>query len=705
MIVKSYPATAAERKVRLEESAVLLKEKFVGISEQIDKLLLKVKYWYLYPERLTRPTIINLWGPTGVGKTDLIRDLKGLLGFNDAYAEIMFSDHEGDHSFSDDVYDQCAKASAGVPAIVVLDEFQRYATKDDKGTPIRGLGYKDVWQVLSDGLLVDSERRSTFVGLFGTFGWYPRVGFVDHSVLPANDPDSTANTLSAGEDTDVVAGIKISQASEERWGFSVCSTDALRYRDPAGPSYINRWTAQSQGQIDTLVGYLRTAEKWLSSLGISTDGTVEGILTELAVKVKEKLPDQIFINKDYRKSLILVIGNLDSVYASSLHSDSPFIPADYYRAWSRDISVYDVKDSLSDLFFPEQVARLGNIHIIYPTLGEQHYRELIIRGVQLVADEASQDGHTVTVDDSVIDFVYRNGVYPLQGVRPVFTSIQDASSSLLAVLHDLDMPQGTHVLLTYSSESAEFIVFADDGTELGSCPCLGDRDKVMNALTANAEHMTYNAVHEAGHALMMYKHRGRVPLFCVITSDGAQTVDAFKCMDTFGTSIASSYGACGGIAAVEVMYGSDWVAGHEDDLQKLTQGLVGMVRRSGHANKLAEHIGMTQEYLEVPHLPRYGVNVGQHTVDSSGAQNDAKLVDAAYRYLLRQTVRECETHREAIVELATLLASNLFITGNYIKEIFDRHGVIPNEIKMITVADGEVGSHDTSSSLFSAPTE
>ena len=58
-----------------------------------------------------------------MGKTDLIRDLKGLLGFNDMYAEIMFSDHEGDHSFADKVYFQCVGISQGAQGIVVLDEF------------------------------------------------------------------------------------------------------------------------------------------------------------------------------------------------------------------------------------------------------------------------------------------------------------------------------------------------------------------------------------------------------------------------------------------------------------------------------------------------------------------------------------------------------------------------------------------------------
>jgi ATP-dependent Clp protease ATP-binding subunit ClpA len=81
----------AARKQTLEDARVQLKQHFVGIDETIDDLLNYIQIWYLMPEVLTRPIIVNLWGMTGIGKTDLVRRLVKCLSFQDRFVEIELS--------------------------------------------------------------------------------------------------------------------------------------------------------------------------------------------------------------------------------------------------------------------------------------------------------------------------------------------------------------------------------------------------------------------------------------------------------------------------------------------------------------------------------------------------------------------------------------------------------------------------------------
>lgn len=50
------------------------------------------------------------------------------------------------------------------------------------------------------------------------------------------------------------------------------------------------------------------------------------------------------------------------------------IDADIFRAFTEKITVVDVKQSLTRRFKPEQVARFGNMHLIYRALGKARTR-------------------------------------------------------------------------------------------------------------------------------------------------------------------------------------------------------------------------------------------------------------------------------------------------------------------------------------------
>lgn len=83
---------------------------------------------------------------------------------------------------------------------------------------------------------------------------------------------------------------------------------------------------------------------------------------------------------DYSRLLVFVCGNLDEMYEDVATSvDDCDSDADTFHSLTSKLSVTDVKQALNKRFKPEQVARLGNEHVIYPSLSRRAYEQLIER--------------------------------------------------------------------------------------------------------------------------------------------------------------------------------------------------------------------------------------------------------------------------------------------------------------------------------------
>src|SRR5271157_99496 len=143
----------AKRKKELEQVAKQLKTEFFGLDLIIDKVISSVYAWYVFPELIKRPVIVNLWGMTGVGKTQLVRRLSALLGFGSKFVEIQMDGTSGGSSFRQDsicsVLSNCI--DEGEAGILLLDELQRFRTVDDTGGDVKVDRFQDVWMLLSDG--------------------------------------------------------------------------------------------------------------------------------------------------------------------------------------------------------------------------------------------------------------------------------------------------------------------------------------------------------------------------------------------------------------------------------------------------------------------------------------------------------------------------------------------------------------------------
>ena len=132
MATKDFIKRIGERKGKLENVKKELKKKFIGIDGVIDKIIDNISLWYMTPEIQFRPLIVSLWGITGVGKTDLVRTLVNLLEFTDKFIEIQM-DMKLDYSRNIENYLESSGVDCNEPAILLLDEIQRYRTIDENG--------------------------------------------------------------------------------------------------------------------------------------------------------------------------------------------------------------------------------------------------------------------------------------------------------------------------------------------------------------------------------------------------------------------------------------------------------------------------------------------------------------------------------------------------------------------------------------------
>jgi hypothetical protein len=589
-------AQLAQRNRQLQDVAAQLKTELFGIDAIIDRVIDSVRAWYVLPELVSRPVIVCLWGLTGTGKTQLVRRLTQLLGFYDRFVEVQMD------GFSNGAGMRGAQSISGMlgrsgiregePGILALDEFQRFRTINAKRDEVRVERYQDVWALLSDGKLPPS--LSLLVDIESS---------IAEAAFDAERVDADADAAK------------------------------LRFK-------LRSWEAQELQRTLKLDMPLMEIMAWTPD--------------EVQARLRAFRDGQQQWETDYSRLLVFVCGNLDEMYEDLATSvDDCDSDADTFHAVTGKLSVIDVKQALNKRFKPEQVARLGNEHVVYPSLSRRAYEQLIEQGCDRYARETeARCGLRFDLTVSVREQIYANAVFPAQGTRPLFSSLHAilgaglSKAALWAIERGAQAGTEAGADVRLTADARGLIAHWRDESHAIAAPFEISRLRQRS----NADFRALLAVHEAGHGLVHALLFGRAPreikIHVASFEGGYNSYTSRKVWsrrnlrDYMCTSLA-------GRAAELLVFGADMSSsGAESDLRKAT----------GTAARMLRHLG-------------HGSRIGRSDVSASSDDNlctDVEASNAPIEALLQaehaRATGLIETHRGALLALVDELMAHGQVT-------------------------------------------
>jgi hypothetical protein len=588
------------RKQILENTRNELKTHFVGIDETIDDLLNYIQIWYLMPEILSRPIIVNLWGMTGVGKTDLVRRLVKCLNFQDRFVEIELSHTEGS-SWDSSVGSALNRNSIsdGKPAIVLFDEIQRFNTINADGTPVQSSKFTDFWELLSDGKLSKRVRDD-----------------LDYYIQ------------------DYLYQQKNIKKRKERGEEDVDENPAL--------GFYEAQNLKSMLQLDGEVS------------DIADMSQMQMIEQIRQAKQKKKVYEPI----DHSKTLLIISGNLDEAFSMATQIAESDVDADIFHAFTKKITMVDIKNALSKSFRPEQVARFGNIHLIYASLKKCDFEKLIEYEIdRIIATTKAKFDVTVKVDRSVHELVYRNGVFPVQGVRPVFSSLVDILETNLAkFLFTALLRSEKNIDIIYDFDKSQ--ITAQIGYQLEEIPFTGRIDKIRQS---NLEATVANiSVHESGHAVAYMVLFGLAPLQLkskLASSYAGGFTFPHQIYETKENLVRQIKIYLAGGLAEDIMFGDKLASvGRIHDREQATKITIDYIRRYGFDDE-----------FQANYTLEYG-----HSMEMKATDNDVEKMIAR---LVSETRELLAFNKPLLQELSIKLSESGNLTAVEVAEIGIKHGL------------------------------
>ncbi|MBP7952172.1 MAG: AAA family ATPase [Sphingorhabdus sp.] len=588
------------RKATLERARIFLKEEFIGIDRIIDGLIEYIHVWYLAPDLLTRPIILNLWGMTGVGKTDLIRKLVKFLGYQERFAEIELSNIDGTNWISSvtQMLEQ-QELNDGKPAIILFDEIQRFNTLDDEGKPLPQTKFTDFWELLSDGKLAKKSKDE--------------LDFHMASFM-ANAKDIKKRQLRGDEGVD---------------------------EDPIVDIY--------------------RAQQMKKALRLDSELNEVAMMTErdmLALIMNARSKKVIFEPVDHARSLIIVSGNLDEAFDMATQTAEADVDADIFHAFTEKITDVDIKNALSKKFRPEQVARFGNMHLIYTSLKKCDFEALIAREIRRIERRTlDKFGIKLIVDDSIASLIYRNGVFPVQGVRPVFSTIIDILETHLANLvltAIIEKAADIHI----QSDMAASKVIANVGGRTVEISYIGRIDKIR--ASNQAQTVASISVHECGHAVAYMVLFGLVPLQLkskVASSYAAGFTFPHEIHMTKQSLIDTIKVYLAGGLAEELIFGKPGASiGRADDWSRATGLAIDFIRKYGFDDEFKANYTLENAY----EMDKFETDVDVEKMVSR--------LEAETKEILNQ-------HRALLLDLSKKLSATGDLLPAAVQDVARLHGV------------------------------
>lgn len=627
------------RKQILDKARTQLKKEFFGIDTVIDRILDTIQTWYLIPEMQERPVIINLWGLTGVGKTDLVKRLSELINFDSKFYRFDLGESSDKSWKIRSTLQELYEYENGYPCIICLDEFQNGFTKNVLGEVERSSS-RVIWDLLDNGRFQFS-RFSPYMENITRLR--RKLRDLDSNKIKVVNGVVTEGARYFLSKTDPDYNLKTQPVEEAKEAEILMVED--RYLSMLRDITFPKFNSKIQ---------IREALQKLDYSGTLT-------FLDKAVDLGNA-PREV----NCSQSLIFVLGNLDELYTMAGEL-SPDINADEFRKMSGKITITHVKHALKNRFRNEQIARLGNNHIIYPALGKNDYERIISAELDKFRYQVlTKHGLSIDFDPSVHEIIYSEGVFPTQGTRPVFTTIQQLIGSQLGniISHQLlnEIKAGGVCIL--KKDNSLRVLYQNESRTIHELiiPLNFPLDK-LRANKKNDEQAMV-AVHESGHAVLAILLKKRIPV-SVYSVSADNEMGGFTFLNDDQKLLTRKEVIChlafllGGIAAEKLIFGEENVSlGSTNDIYRATSFASLIIKESG-MGKIMAAIRSESPYTD------------SYLHDSSANEEIKELLSNAMQ-LAEVTLTE---HRSFLVELSQLLIEKTNIQKAELKQIISNRGL------------------------------
>lgn len=700
--------SVAEKKHILTRVRKKLKKHYRGIDDQIDMLIDSISGWYLGTTVGDRPTIVNIWSITGLGKTSLIRMLMDELQAANRLVEITL-DNSAPQDERMTVLRRVSRAVGNNrnDLCLFIDEFQNMQTIDKEGKPVRNTPYQDLWTLLSDGRFFTKEDfLEIIINLFDMVCGY---WISAHKNLRL--------ALDQSGKLDATSKLK---AEFELWSSRSSSFES-NYDHHLG-SY-DRNLVEVAGKFDDMlysVGYskdyeLEDIEKFVKKLSEELKDT--NIYTLFRVnmvyekeRVVKALNNSLFQHLDFstynhiidsvkreairlvksdvesllkaKNLLVIIAGNQDSLFNGSRALMHTYKDIDELYEANKKLKWFDLKQLLLEKIRPEQISRLGMNHIIYPTLSAKAYKQLINDRLGIIANRVKKDYKVeLTFTDNMKSILFRNGAFPTQGVRPLL-SLVDA------------MVGGSIIELCSQMKPCKAVVDIDENTKK-LIITHGTKKDIKNLLLEVSDQeeecggkgRLANAVHEAGHAITwMFLTGLPADIDMAPLSMEAAAFTRPLMNDDFADETGSLHRfhksyiamALGGRCAETMVFGEENLShGCWGDLQVATSKALALVRKYGYAtqtNNGALSFVNNNDYYASKLL----------TIDDDNLQREAIMVLNECRYQTEDILTLC---KPIMIDMVNYLMENVFMGEEVAKKYLKLISELRKSIGFVPLKD------------------
>lgn len=544
------------KKEKLHAISTDLKAHFIGLDTIIDEIMGLISSWYLFPQAQMRPMVINLWGMTGSGKTALVKKLVELLAYEKLYIQIDMGEFESDSaSWFKNTLTEDLEFMHEQPCIMCLDEFQFSRTLDSSGNELGKDKLRFVWDLIDNGKLTYIPSSNPF--------YQKRADICLLYLMKAQEQGVVIENGVVTENIDAFLEIFKNFYFEDytRGGHAVDANYFLSSDFIKGTYFLynDLFTVEEKVKEEVQKAGLQEIAEII----------LKGMQTRNATQ-----------ELDLSKSLIFILGNLDEAYGMS-KSMNPDISADELHESTLRINITNIKSALKSRFRPEQIARLGNNHVIYRAFKNAHFQELIRRELERVSAFIIKEfGFGIVYHPSVAQLIYSEGVFPAQGTRPVLTTIKNYIEAWFGKIVVAAIESRQHISSVEWRYENDHYTFAFRNADGSTVMEMTERVNLkIDSLrkTADRDLQAHTAVHEAGHAVLAVMTLRILPSV-IVSRSAAEHADGF-CMVNFPEGLTTRETlkkdiviSLGGYVAEKMIFGAENTSsGVSGDIEEATK--------------------------------------------------------------------------------------------------------------------------------------